>query len=676
MLTKILQGSRTVLSHVEISSLRTRIFVPVFAIACLASLAYVFSRPAVYVSSARLQIEAPPDSGGLRVEAPPGSGRVKGEVRPGQRQVEKGDNAPALLTEAQALTSGAVLDQVLQRVIHSSPEVSGAIGSVEALQRMLSVAPVSGTNVIELRGEGSNREVLPQILKAWIEVYRQAHLSAHGQSSEAALAELQNADQQLRQKLTDKRRELEQFRRKYDIISLEREENQEMAQLKGINTALNDARSREINAEARLNAMREAIAAGRTLDRPADKAIIADLEKRAIDLRDKMKDLEQDYTPQYLALDGKHKALRANLTRLEQQIEREKQSSAGQALQSAEEELTSARQTVLRLQKELAVRKQEIQNFTTRFAEHTALANELRGLEELHDSGKQRLAQREIEGRGTGPRVTILNPPSVPDRPERPDYWRDALIAVVGSAMLGLIAVWFVEFFKRSGVPRPEPATQPIIHIGYAPSGMLDVTAPALGAPPPLQLPGNVARLPRELSSPEVRVLWDAGSPDARLVIAALLGGLSIEELAALRYQDIDFDSGCVRTPGSASRSLVLREPLRQLLKERQAAHGGDAPLTDAQGDPLSTADFEGLIACAACDAGLAYPAEVNSEVLRHTYLAYLVRQGAKLADIGGIIGRIAPAMVREYGRLSPPGPGLPLNQIDPVFPALRQPSA
>jgi integrase len=167
--------------------------------------------------------------------------------------------------------------------------------------------------------------------------------------------------------------------------------------------------------------------------------------------------------------------------------------------------------------------------------------------------------------------------------------------------------------------------------------------------------------------------LWDAGSPDARLVIAGLLGGLAIEELGRLRYEDIDVDGGRIQTPGPTTRSLTLHEPLQQLLKARKAAQGGGAMLADTEGDALSTADLEGLIACTACDAGLAYATEVNSEVLRHTYLAYLVRQGARLADIGGIIGRIAPAMVREYGHLSPPGPGLPLDQINPVFPALRR---
>ena len=513
---------------------------------------------------------------------------------------------------------------------------------------------------------------MPQILGAWIEVYRQSHINAHDQSSVAVLEEMHSAVEQLRQNLLAKRQEIEQFRRKFDIVSLESEQNQAMAQLKGLNTALNDARSREVNAEARFNAMRDNVAAGRMATRPEDKRNIADLEQRAIDLGDRMKDLENDYSPQYLGMDPNYKTLRANLARLEQRIERERQTSAQQALQSAEEELVSARQTVLRLQQDLAARKRGGQDFTTRFAEHTALVNELQRLEGSYDAAKERLAQLEIEKRGAGPKVTILSQPSVPERPLRPDYWRDALLGVAGSGVLGLFAVWFVEFFKRSGVPQPLPSTQPIFHIAYSPSGMLGAAVPVIGASTQ-KLLETPARLPRELSGPEVRALWAAGSPDARLVIAAMLGGLSIEEVGALRYEDIDLDAGCLHLAGASTRSCALREPLRHLLSERRAAGGGQAILAGSQGDPLASADLEGLIACAACDAGLANAVEVNSEVLRHTYLAYLVRQGARLADLGGIIGPVAPAVLREYGRLSPPGPGLPLEQIDPVFPALRR---
>src|SRR6185503_11072025 len=112
----------------------------------LAGLAYVFSRPAVYVSSARLQIEMPRS----------------------QRQDGESDNAPNLLTAAQALTSSAVLDSVVQKVSGSHPGAAGAVGSTEALRDMLSATPVSGTNVIELQREGGRRELLPLILDAWI----------------------------------------------------------------------------------------------------------------------------------------------------------------------------------------------------------------------------------------------------------------------------------------------------------------------------------------------------------------------------------------------------------------------------------------------------------------------------------------------------------------------------
>ena len=125
----------------ETSSLRARIFLPVFAIACLASLAYVFSRPAVYVSSARLQIEAPP-----------AGARLSNGVRPSQPQNDTGDNMPGLLTEAQTLTSGALFDEIVQQLNRSNPGAAGEIGSAQALQGMLSAVPVSGTNVIELRG--------------------------------------------------------------------------------------------------------------------------------------------------------------------------------------------------------------------------------------------------------------------------------------------------------------------------------------------------------------------------------------------------------------------------------------------------------------------------------------------------------------------------------------------
>src|SRR6185436_6559546 len=132
-------------------------------------------------------------------------------------------------------------------------------------------------------------------------------------------------------------------------------------------------------------------------------------------------------------------------------------------------------------------------------------------------------------------------------------YWRDALIATVGSALLGMMAVWFVEFFKRSGVTPPEPvASQPIIQIAYPPNIMLNQGAPALELPAQRVPETLAAPAARELSALEVGALWSAAVPDTRVIIAGLLNGLSPAELSALRYQDIDLGAQCLHLAGSS----------------------------------------------------------------------------------------------------------------------------
>ncbi len=631
------------------AGLRTRIFLPVFVLACVASLAYDFARSPVYVSTARVQVDAAP---------------VK-------HQGGMSDSPAHLLNDAQALVSTTVLASVWRQL-----GGSGARGA-DALRGMVSATPIAGSNAIELRAEGGDRELLARILTAWIDAYRQNEADAFGRSSIAALDEARTATERLKRDIAGKSRELEEFRRKYDIVSQERDENQVTVRLKGINAAMNEARDRVVNAEARLSAIRENIAAGRPAAGSADRRAIAELEKRADDLRERMKGPEQEYTAHYLVRDPNYAVLRANLTRLEQQIEQEKRSSTAQALQKAEEDAAGARETVARLQRELTAGQPDAQKFTARLSEHGELTDGLARLGESYESATERLAQLEKEMKASGPKLTVLNQPLIPERPDRPDYWRDAAIGVGGAGVLGFLAVWFVEFFRRSGAPGQEPAAQPIIHISYPPGIMVD---PAAAAPAFIPIPGSTAarlpatiiRSPRELSSPEVRALWSVAPQDARVVIAGLLGGLSLEELAALRYEYVDLDGCYVRVPGVSTRSCTLRYHLRRLLIERHAAKGGEAPLTSARGEPLSGGDLEGLIICAACDADLANPEEVTSETLRHTYFAYLIRQGARLAEIGEFIGSIPAAAFQDYSRLSPRGPGLPLEEIDPVYPALR----
>jgi integrase len=258
--------------------------------------------------------------------------------------------------------------------------------------------------------------------------------------------------------------------------------------------------------------------------------------------------------------------------------------------------------------------------------------------------------------------VRLLEPASTPQSAWRPLYARDAAIAVAASLLLALLVVWVVEFFNRSDA-------QPAIVMGRAWTPM----APGPERPPPLAvatpglLPG-VATLPRELDDGEVRALIEAAVSEARPALVALLSGLQLEEILALRGRDIDAASRQIRLPG---RSAPLAEPLACLFDPKAEP---DAPVfRKADGGGLTAEELEANVAFAAHDARLIQPEEVSAAALRHTYIAYLVRQGARFGDLGRLIGRLPAEAMAAYGPLAPPGAKRPLEEIDPILPALRR---
>jgi hypothetical protein len=109
-----------------------------------------------------------------------------------------------------------------------------------------------------------------------------------------------------------------------------------------------------------------------------------------------------------------------------------------------------------------------------------------------------------------------------------------------------------------------------------------------------------------------------------------------------------------------------LAEPLRVLISARRAAR-------QPKPSPASSADEAAdLVMCAAYDAGLSDAHEVTPAVLRHTFVAFLLQQGARFADIGRIVGRLPQEELAAYMRFAPAQARLPLEQVDLVLPALR----
>ncbi|MDR4653423.1 MAG: integrase [Nitrosomonas sp.] len=625
-------------------SRRIVIFVAVFLVCALPALIYVFNRPAVYLSYATLLTVA----------------------KTAIDQSSNDADIQHVAIQKQILLGAELLAETSRRL------KSGSHGGVsidlnpDAVRQMLDVRAVAETNLIEMAAEGPDPKMLPALINTWIDVYLDARAREVsrllGDTTQILHSELDS----LSEKITIKRAELERFRRHNDIASIEREENEALARLKGLNESLNTASEEEVKAKARLDAINKAIARGQAVVPQEDTRTLSLLESRAQELREELGDLNRRYTQEFLNLSPTLKVIPEQLALLEAEIKRMRQQGQAVVLSDAEQEYAAARQAAREIRAQLDAHKAKASEFSSRFVEHEALRNDLEGLESLYREGQGRLAQIEARYSGKYPQVDVIERAFLPGAPIGPNYWRDAVIAVAGSMLFSLFCVWLSEFLTRktsteptvnlAGVPLYEPDLLPGVR-GNAlkPVTILPHQHAVLDSPQPLELPVET-----------VSALFNSAGSREKLLIALLLSGPSLEEIAAIGRLDIDTGNGKLIIHGISPRTLPL-SPVAQSLFTNPACQ-----LITPSGEPLTSTDLNALLACAAHDAGLSGTDEITADALRQTYIIYLVKQGIRLAELESIMGYLPPTELSAYAAYSPPGQKRPLEEINLLYPGLQ----
>ncbi|WP_068809244.1 GumC family protein [Thauera phenolivorans] len=642
----------------EANRRRLRVFLGVFVLAAVLGLGWIFLQPALYRADARLQIRPP--------AATSATAPVAGAVAGGQRS-DTPTGANPFLTEVQVLGSRPVLERAVAR-LNSQGYDLGALGPdpVGTLQQRVEIAPAGGTQIVALSITGSEPALLAPALNAIAEAYRD-HIAASFQATSGdAMASAEEESRRLDAAVATKLAEVEDFRARHNIVSMEREENQILARVKGIAASLNTANEEAAIAEGRLRSLEESVAAGRMVVRARDNPTLANLEQRASQIREQLRELERSYTPEYIALDPRLRSQRDRLAELEQQIVTARREGEQAALAEAREAAASARETAERLRRQAAADQQEVQRFTARFNEYKALQDGLSELQTLQRAAAQRATLLQASEQSRMPAVQLLEPAVAPGEVWRPRYARDAAIALGAAFVLGLLAMWFVELFNRQPAPPPTlVVAQPIGGSGYRgpqQATLAQPAAPALAGGAPALLEAQ-ADLPRELARDELLALLHGASEEVRVAILLLLHGLSREEAIALDWNAVALDRRQLRIEGDPPRTLALQDALAARLA-RCAPRPGEPVLTAPGGGPLDGAALDAELLCAAHDAGLEDPAGIDAAALRHAYLAFLVRQGIRFADLAQLVGRLPADEMGAYSRLAPSGPRLSLEAI------------
>lgn len=644
---------------------RLRVFLAVFLLVLVAGEVWNFVRPAEYRAVGRLQLTfgTAPATGVPLASSTSPLAAVQ-EMLPG--------NPAALLDEVQRLSSLAILEKVLARLKTEGRMGGSGDTTPDSLRDMMGVVPVPGANVIQIQATGTQPERLAWVVNTLIEVYRDDLAQGYARKGDEERGRAQAEMTVLEQRIARKQGELDAYRSRHGVFSSERDENEGLARIKGLNQSLNGTNEKLAAAEARLAALKAAKESGRGQVQPKDNPTLASLEQRASQAREQLRDMERTYTRDFMTMDPQAKALRARLAELEKQMVEVRASSQHSALEEAETEVESLRATVQRLRQQLSREQEQSRGFVQDFSKAKELENDLSQLESLRRASLAHLARVESGGASVRPTLGVVDVASVTRAPWRPDYLRDGLIVLGAAFLAGLLAMWFVELFHRVAVAAPAttivlPSTT-LVAPNLAPE-LPGVLVPAqLGAvEPPPALPGVV--LPRELSQQEVASLLAAANPAGRIVCACLLLGLGVDECGDLSQADVGALEGemtLLRAPGAAGRQLPIPGWLARALRRQDGMAEGQSQRMDAE-------EISALVCAAAHDAGLDEAESVTPAVLRHTGIAWLVRQGMRFSDLAGRAGRISAEELAAYGRLAPEVPRNPSGAPVPLMPALAQ---
>jgi hypothetical protein len=142
------------------------------------------------------------------------------------------------------------------------------------------------------------------------------------------------------------------------------------------------------------------------------------------------------------------------------------------------------------------------------------------------------------------------------------------------------------------------------------------------------------------------------------------MSGLTPRDLLGLEEGDLKLDKGEVEVRGTPPRRVRLGAGVISWFQRE-----GEPWLAWKNLDHFDREELETRLQLAAVDAGLAGSENLDADLLRQTYLLYLVRQGIRLSELEEVAGSMPGRKLLDLGRFSPPHAGRHLSEIDPLYP-------
>ncbi len=626
------------------------IFILSFALCFSLGLVLNYSRPEIYQNSATLLATAP-----VAVD----------------QTVTEIDMQHVAIQKNKLLSSDLIFDTFKDLSDSFSVE---SVANATDLAKILSVGSTEDTNIITLYATSQTPEELPLILNTWINNYLDVR-SDHIQTSvTTSTARLETELSLLNAEVESTRKQLDEFRKQHDISSTERDENELSSKLKGLTTALNTANEDVVKAKAKLDAVNDAIARGETVVPQHEQRTLHHLEQRHQELTEQLTELDKQYTREYLALQPALRSLPEQIAKLESEIRKKRQGGQRVVKTEASRGYFAAQQVVKDIQQQLNQHKQKAANFSTLFERQQMLVNDLTSLETLQRETRDRLVKIKSKQFTRFPQVEVLERASLQSSVIAPNYTLGTLLSLAIALLISSLIVWLYNYLTH-------PGDEPNQYFLSFPTWMRRVSSvnqtlpdksskrTPLTSPPVRQLINQAQH--KTLNQTQISYLLSNNETDVQQLILLLLSGMTLSEIAELTAQQIKLNYDVVVIDGDSGRNIALGKHLKQLLSQRMDK------LWDYPPQPR-VEDLHAMLYCAWVDSAMddIDENEALADILRHTYILYLIDQGIRMTSLSKIVGYLTPVELKTYSDLSHELGHKELQDIQAVYPLCEDASS
>jgi uncharacterized protein involved in exopolysaccharide biosynthesis len=323
---------------------------------------------------------------------------------------------------------------------------------VQALLRVVQVAPIRNTRLVEIKAHDPDPQLAADVANGIAKTYIRFNLESKLASSRDALVWLSDQMNELKAKVQDSEVALQKYREKAGIVGIEQQRNITAQKMMDLNKAYLEAQGQRLAVEVRLKELtslaKGGVQSGLLLtyrDNTLIQKLMADASDLEVQLSKALK-IYKDKHPEVLKL-------RSQMDQVQERMRQETQT----ALKAVEAEYRVAKGREDALAGRLEAVKREALDLNEKEIQYSALQRETVSNQQLYDVILRRLKETGLSGGLETNNLRIVQEAQVPKVPVLPRTVLNISLGVVLGLGLAVGLAFFLEYMD-STIKTPEEA--------------------------------------------------------------------------------------------------------------------------------------------------------------------------------------------------------------------------